>query len=128
MAAEPETPTLALESAPQTVWCDHAGVLVLAPILVGVAQVVDPAEPLFKQWLASLLLGALNIEQTKFLNWPENNMVDSLAKVSNQLYHESLDYAKPTEKGTRILQEDDQIEQEKLEMAAQQIDKDDDED
>jgi hypothetical protein len=41
-------------------------VLVLAPVLVAVAQVVDPAEPLFKQWLASLLLGALNIEQTKF--------------------------------------------------------------
>jgi hypothetical protein len=47
------------------------GVLVLAPVLVAVAQVVDPAEPLFKQWLASLLLGALNIEQTKFLNWPD---------------------------------------------------------
>lgn len=71
LAADTDTPTLALESAPQTVWCDHAGVLVLAPILVGVAQVVDPAQPLFKQWLASLLLGALNIEQTKFLNWPD---------------------------------------------------------
>jgi hypothetical protein len=47
------------------------GVLVLAPVLVAVAQVVDPAEPLFKQWLASLLLGALNIEQTKFLNGPD---------------------------------------------------------
>ncbi len=56
VAPEPEPPTVALESAPQTVWCDHVGVLVLAPILVAVAQVVDPAEPLFKQWLASLLL------------------------------------------------------------------------
>jgi len=71
LAPEPEPPTLALEPGPQTVWCDHVGVLVLAPILVAVAQVVDPAEPLFKQWLASLLLGALNIEQTKFLNWPD---------------------------------------------------------
>jgi hypothetical protein len=71
VAPEPEPPTVALEPAPQTVWCDHVGVLVLAPILVAVAQVVDPAEPLFKQWLASLLLGALNIEQTKFLNWPD---------------------------------------------------------
>ena len=25
----PETPTWALESGPQTVWCDHVGVLVL---------------------------------------------------------------------------------------------------
>jgi hypothetical protein len=68
---EPQPPTLAPEAAPQTVWCDHAGVLVLAPVLVAVAQVVDPAQLLFKQWLASLLLGALNIEQTKFLNWPD---------------------------------------------------------
>ena len=71
MVPEPQTPSVALEAAPQTVWCDHVGVLVLAPVLVAVAQVVDPAEPLFKQWLASLLLGALNIEQTKFLNWPD---------------------------------------------------------
>jgi hypothetical protein len=71
MGPEPQTPSVALEAAPQTVWCDPVGVLVLAPVLVAVAQVVDPAEPLFKQWLASLLLGALNIEQTKFLNWPD---------------------------------------------------------
>jgi len=71
VAPEPEPPTLVPETAPQTVWCDHAGVLVLAPVLVAVAQGVNRAEPLFKQWLASLLLGALNIEQTKFLNWPD---------------------------------------------------------
>jgi len=71
LAPEPEPPPMALEAGPQTVWCEHVGVLVLAPVLVGVAQVVDPAEPLFKQWLASLLLGALNIEQTKFLHWPD---------------------------------------------------------
>ena len=28
-------------------------------------------QALLKQWLASLFLGALNIEQTKFLNWPD---------------------------------------------------------
>ncbi len=61
-------PAPALESSPQTLWCDHAGVLLFAPMLVAVAQVLDPPEPLFKQWLASLLLGALNLEQTKFLN------------------------------------------------------------
>jgi hypothetical protein len=61
----------ALEEAPQTLWCDHIGVLLFAPILVAVAQVVDPPQRLFKQWLASLLLGALNIEQTKFLNWSD---------------------------------------------------------
>ncbi len=71
VAPEPELPAEALESRPEATWCDHVGVLVLAPVLVAVAQVVDPAEPLFKQWLASLLLGALNIEQTKYLHWPD---------------------------------------------------------
>ena len=61
----------ALPAAPQTVWCDHAGVLVFAPILLAIAQVLDPPEARFTQWLASLLLGALNIEQTKFLNWQD---------------------------------------------------------
>jgi hypothetical protein len=62
-------PTLA--ATPQTVWCDHLGLLLFAPALVAVAQIVEPAETLFKQWLGSLLLGALNIEQTKFLNWAD---------------------------------------------------------
>jgi hypothetical protein len=70
-APEPEPPTEGLNPAPQSAWGDHAGALVLAPVLVAVAQDVDPAEPLFQQWLASLLLGALNIEQTKFLHWPD---------------------------------------------------------
>lgn len=66
---EPEpAPVAALEGAPSTQWCDHAGVLLFAPVLLAVAPVLDPPEPMFKQWLASLLLGALNIEQTKFLN------------------------------------------------------------
>ena len=65
-ASASSVPTM--ESVPQTHWCDHAGVLLFAPMLLAVAQVLDPPEARFKQWLASLLLGALNIEQTKFLN------------------------------------------------------------
>ena len=60
-----------LEREPQTLWCDHLGLLVFAPALEAVARVVDPPQALFKQWLASLFAGALNIEQTKFLNWPD---------------------------------------------------------
>lgn len=59
------------EAAPQVSWCDHLGVLVFAPVLVAVAQVGEAAGALFKQWLASLLAGALNIEQSKFLSWPD---------------------------------------------------------
>ena len=68
--AESQAPEV-LEAAPQTLWCDHLGVLIFAPVLVAVAQVTERAEALFKQWLASLLVGALNIEQTKFLSWPD---------------------------------------------------------
>ncbi len=67
---EPET-SWTLEAAPQTLWCDHLGLLLLVPVLVAVAQIVDPPQALSKQWLASLFLGALNLEQTKFLNWPD---------------------------------------------------------
>jgi hypothetical protein len=45
--------------------------LIFAPSLLAIAQVLDPPEARFTQWLASLLLGALNIEQTKFLNWQD---------------------------------------------------------
>jgi hypothetical protein len=68
---EPTRQELALERGPQILWCDHLGVLLFAPALLAVAQVVKPAEGLLKQWLASLLLGAINIEQTKFLNWTD---------------------------------------------------------
>lgn len=70
--AEPElADSWELERGPQTVWCDHIGLLVFGVVLEAVAQVVDPPQGLFKQWLSSLLSGALNIEQTKFLNWPD---------------------------------------------------------
>ena len=76
---EPEKPCGCAEAsvlevvpaAPQTLWCDHLGVLIFAPVLVAVAQVTETVQGLFKQWLASLLVGALNIEQTKFLSWPD---------------------------------------------------------
>jgi hypothetical protein len=67
----PESAGLALGAPPQTLWSDHLGLLMFAPVLIAVAQVIQPAEALFKQWLASVLLGALNIEQTKFLNWAD---------------------------------------------------------
>lgn len=66
-----ESPVL-LGSAPgQSVWCDHAGVLLFARALNQVSAVVEPPQPLLRQWSASLLLGAVNIEQTKFLNWQD---------------------------------------------------------
>jgi len=40
-----EAPVSALETAPQTHWCDHAGVLLFAPTLLAVEQVLDPPSP-----------------------------------------------------------------------------------
>jgi len=74
-AAVPEAAPVAtpppVEAAGEVGWCDHLGVLVFAPVLAAVAQVEERAGALFKQWLASFLAGALNIEQSKFLSWPD---------------------------------------------------------
>jgi hypothetical protein len=43
-------------------------VLLFAAALGGIAQALEPAQPLIQQWLASILLGAVNVEQSKFLN------------------------------------------------------------
>ena len=48
--------------------CDHAGLLLFAGPLGSLSRAVDPPEPLLSQWLASILLGARNLEQTKYLN------------------------------------------------------------
>ena len=51
--------------------CDHAGVMIFAAALASLPAVVDPPQPILAQWLASTLLGAHNIEQTKLLNWSD---------------------------------------------------------
>jgi hypothetical protein len=55
--------------------CDHAGVLIFAHALSSLPAVVDPPQPILAQWLASTLLGAHNIEQTKLLNWSDLGML-----------------------------------------------------
>lgn len=52
----------------QTVWGEHAGLLLFGEALVAVSQVVEPAQPWLRQALGRVLAGALNVEQTKFLN------------------------------------------------------------
>lgn len=65
------SPVFGCPPAGQSVWCDHAGVLLFARALNQISAVVDPPQSLLRQWSASLLLGAVNIEQTKFLNWQD---------------------------------------------------------
>jgi hypothetical protein len=55
----------------QTAWCEHAGLLLFAEALAGIGSVVEPAQPWLRQALGGVLAGALNVEQTKYLN-PED--------------------------------------------------------
>jgi hypothetical protein len=55
----------------ETVLCDHVGILIFAGALSSIAQATSPPEPLLAQWLGSVMLGAVNIEQTKYLNWED---------------------------------------------------------
>ncbi|MEN8122959.1 MAG: putative transposase [Bacteroidota bacterium] len=51
-------------------FCHHAGVLLFSHLFNQLANNITVNEPLIKQWLAAILLGAINIEQTKLLNYP----------------------------------------------------------
>jgi transposase-like protein len=54
-----------------TGFCHHLGVLLFSVVLLGVEKEVTASGWLLKQWLATLLLGAVNIEQTKLLDFED---------------------------------------------------------
>jgi hypothetical protein len=54
-----------------SVLCDHVGMLIFSGALSTIARATSPPEPLLAQWLGSVMLGAVNIEQTKYLNWED---------------------------------------------------------
>lgn len=54
-----------------TSFCHHLGVLLFSVVLWGVENEVTARGWLLKQWLATLLLGAVNIEQTKLLDFED---------------------------------------------------------
>ncbi len=54
-------------------FCHHAGVLLFSQFFNHLRKSITTNEPLIKQWLVSILLGAINIEQTKLLNYPSLN-------------------------------------------------------
>ena len=58
-----------------SILCDHAGLLLFARALGSLPGVVEPREPLLAQWLGSVLLGAANVEQTKYLNWDDLSLL-----------------------------------------------------
>ena len=54
-----------------TILCDHVGMLIFASSLSSITEATAEPEPLLAQWLGSILLGAVNVEQTKYLNWQD---------------------------------------------------------
>ena len=56
-------------------WCDHAGVLMFAAALAEVSRVSATTQGILAQWMAALWLGAQNIEQTKYLNWEDLELI-----------------------------------------------------
>ena len=54
-----------------TILCNHVGVLLFASALCSISQALKPESPLMTQWLSCILLGAVNVEQTKYLNWDD---------------------------------------------------------
>lgn len=67
-----ESPVLPeLAAAPTAGFCHHLGVLLFSAVLSGVEKQVAANGWLLKQWLATLLLGAVNIEQTKLLDFED---------------------------------------------------------
>lgn len=69
------SPFFPKDPAPALYWCDHAGVLVFATALAAISQVSPTPQRILSQWMAALLLGAQNIEQTKYLNWEDLELI-----------------------------------------------------
>ncbi len=69
------TPFFPKDPAESLYWCDHAGVLVFATALAAIAQLSPTPQKILAQWMAALLLGAQNIEQTKYLNWEDLELI-----------------------------------------------------
>jgi hypothetical protein len=58
-----------------SVFCHHAGVLIFASLLTSLHAGLAPAAKIIKQWVVAVLLGAVNVEQTKLLN---TNALDAM--------------------------------------------------
>lgn len=67
------SPILAEPTQPQTMHCDHLGVLLFCGVLLELTGALPDEGAMLKQWLACIFLGAVNIEQTKYLNWNDLN-------------------------------------------------------
>jgi hypothetical protein len=70
-AIRKESPVLPVPAPAVVGFCHHLGVLLFSAVLLGVEKEIAASGWLLKQWLATLLLGAVNIEQTKLLDFED---------------------------------------------------------
>ncbi len=49
--------------------------LLFSEALSTLRTATDPAQPILSQWLGCILLGAANVEQTKYLNWEDLRLI-----------------------------------------------------
>jgi hypothetical protein len=69
------SPFFPKDPAASLYWCDHAGVLVFTTALAAISHLCPTPQRILSQWMAALLLGAQNIEQTKYLNWEDLELI-----------------------------------------------------
>ena len=80
-------------------FCHHAGLLLFSPALMELERNFPPeTAPLLKQWLASVLLGAINIEQSKFLDFDDLEVL--LGSSTRSLHPQRLRLAEMGRCGT----------------------------
>jgi hypothetical protein len=70
-----ESPVFTPQNSEAITLCHHVGVLIFSAVLLGVEESVEDGGWLLKQWLATILLGAVNIEQTKLLDFRDLAML-----------------------------------------------------
>ena len=78
------SPVFGLEAEGASSFCHHAGVLLFSRLLRTLAMAFAEGGSLLKQWLAAILLGAVNIEQSKFLDFEDLTLL--LGSTVRSLY------------------------------------------
>jgi len=74
-----ESPLLSRKAGQSVPFNPHLGVLLFSPILLLVERMGGESGWLLKQWLCSILLGALNVEQSKLLDL--DDLVDVIGRT-----------------------------------------------
>jgi hypothetical protein len=89
---------------PRLLFCNHVGVLLFSSLLEKLNGWFTDTVQLIRQWLVSLLLGAVNIEQTKLLDFNALDvMFDGRAKRSLHLQRQRLSASATQENLTHLL-------------------------